>query len=38
MMFFEKIGANYDDLSVFKEMGIDILRMDVKMIPNKNVK
>ena len=38
MMFFEKIGANYNDLSVFKEMGIDILRMDVEMIPNKNVK
>lgn len=26
--FFEKIGASYDDLSVFNEMGIDILRMD----------
>lgn len=26
--FFEKIGASYDDLSVFKEIGIDILRMD----------
>lgn len=26
--FFEKIGANYNDLSVFKEMRIDILRMD----------
>lgn len=37
-MFFEQNGANYDDLSVFKEMGIDILRMDVEMIPNKNVK
>lgn len=26
--FFEKMGAREDDLSVFKEMGIDTLRMD----------
>lgn len=33
---FEKLGADYDDISVFANLGVDILRMDVPYSMDKN--
>lgn len=36
-MFLEKLNANANDISIFKEMGIDIIRMDVPYFDERDV-
>ena len=35
--FFKKMGASESDISIFKEMGIDIIRMDLPYFDQRDV-